>query len=610
VLPHKQIELKLQAAVRAVLPDADVSAVLVRPCPEPKFGDYQSNALMSLAKQRKMNPRQLATNVLAKLDASDVCEKVEIAGAGFLNFRLKPSALTKTLESAARVEHLFFEKIGGGDASSPQSGGSAPAAGVATGASLPRTVVFDFSSPNVAKPMHVGHIRSTILGDSLARTLRLLGHRVVTDNHIGYWGTQFGMLLLGWKHHLKPDALKADPIGEMERLYKMVSTTSEKMETVRDAAKQELVKLQAGDAENLKIWHEMIALSQKQFDTIYARLGVKFDQALGESFYNDRLKPLVEELQAKQIARESEGAIAIFFDDNPPLKAHPALIRKSDGGFNYTTTDLATLEYRLKTWSPDEIVYVTDGRQQLHFQQLFAAFRKWMEDTASSVPRNPGQRQSAALQVKLAHVWFGSILGEDGKPFKTRSGETVKLADLLDEAEERAFKIVSEKNPDLPEAQRKEIARVVGLGAVKYADLLPNRQSDYVFSWDKMLALQGNTAPYLQYAYARIKSIFRKAESGKRKAEIVLAAPEEIALAKHLLNFGLTLEAVAEEYRPNFLCNYLFELAGKFTSFYENCPVLKADDTTRDSRLALCDLTARVLKQGLDVLGIEVVEQM
>ena len=334
---------------------------------------------------------------------------------------------------------------------------------------------------------------------------------------------------------------------------------------------------------------------------------------MGESFYNPRLKPLVDELLARGLARESEGAIVIFFDDIPQLKERPALIRKNDGGFNYATTDLATLAYRLETWHPDEIIYVTDGRQQLHFQQVFTAFRKWKEGTASSVPQNSGQRQSAALPVKLAHVWFGSILGEDGKPFKTRSGETVKLSDLLDEAEERALKIVSEKNPDLPEAQRREIARVVGQGGVKYADLLPNRQSDYVFSWDKMLALQGNTAPYLQYAYTRIKSIFRKSETSNiehRTSNIELAAAEEIALAKHLLNFGLTLEAVAEEYRPNFLCNYLYELAGKFTSFYENCPVLKADDATRVSRLALCDLTARVLKQGLETLGIETVEQM
>ncbi len=590
MLPHKQIELRLQPAVRTVLPDADTTAVLVRPCPDPKFGDYQSNALMSLAKARKLNPRQLATDVVAKLDVSEICDKVEIAGAGFLNFRLKPVVLAQTLQAAARGEHLFSEK-----------------------AASPKTAVIDFSSPNVAKPMHVGHIRSTILGDCLARTLRLLGHRVITDNHIGDWGTQFGMLLLGWKHHLKPDALKADPIGEMERLYKMVNATGDAMETVRDAARQELVKLQSGDGENLKIWREMIALSERQFDEIYSRLGVKFDQTLGESFYNPRLKPLVEELVAKGIARESEGALVIFFDDIPSLKEHPTLIRKSDGGFNYTTTDLATLEYRLKTWQPDEIIYVTDGRQQLHFQQVFAAFRRWC---STLDPR--------LSTVKLAHVWFGSILGEDGKPFKTRSGETVKLAGLLDEAEERAFKIVSEKNPDLPEAQRREIARVIGLGAVKYADLLPNRQSDYVFSWDKMLALQGNTAPYLQYAYARIKSIFRKAEETlpaapkrseggniePRTSNIELAAAEEIALAKHLLNFGLTLEAVAEEYRPNFLCNYLFELAGKFTAFYENCPVLKAEPAVRDSRLALCDLTARVLKQGLETLGIETVEQM
>jgi arginyl-tRNA synthetase len=579
MLPHKQIELKLQAAVRDILPEADVSAVLVRPCPDPKFGDYQSNALMSFAKARKINPRQLATDVLAKLDVSEICEKVEIAGAGFLNFHLKPAALAQTLESAARGENLFFEKT-----------------------SAPKTVVVDFSSPNVAKPMHVGHIRSTILGDSLARTLRLLGHRVITDNHIGDWGTQFGILILGWKHEFGmstavemwgTDHFK-EPLERLEAIYKRFQAASLQESAIPQRAREELVKLQAGDPQNLKIWNHLITISQKQFDEIYSRLGVKFDHSLGESFYNPKLNPLVDELLEKKIARESEGAMAIFFEDNPQLKDHPALIRKSDGGFNYSTTDLATLAYRLETWKPDEIIYVTDGRQQLHFQQIFAAFRKWHGES----------------KTKLAHVWFGSILGEDGKPFKTRSGETVKLSDLLDEAEERAFKIVSEKSAELSESQRREIARVVGLGAVKYADLLPNRQSDYVFSWDKMLALQGNTAPYLLYAYARIKSIFRKAESRNAKAEIALAAPEEIALAKHLLNFGLTLEAVAEEYRPNFLCNYLFELAGKFTGFYENCPVLKADGAVRESRLTLCDLTARVLKQGLDVLGIETVEQM
>jgi arginyl-tRNA synthetase len=587
VLPHKSIEARLQAAVSAVLPGADTSAVLVRPCPDPKFGDYQSNALMVLAKERKMNPRQLAADVVAKLDVAEWCEKVEIAGAGFLNFRLKQSTLAQSLQSAARGEHLFFEKT-----------------------AKPRSVVVDFSSPNVAKPMHVGHIRSTILGDSLARTMRLLGHRVVTDNHIGDWGTQFGKLLVGWKTQLNRAALEADPIGEMERLYKMVNAASESDAAVLEQARQELVKLQAGDNENLVSWQEMIKLSEAQFDSIYGRLGVKFDHTYGESFYNARLKGVVQELRDKGVARESEGAIGVFSDGSQPpkhdpflkhedgeWKPNPFLIQKSDGAANYGTTDLATLAFRLETWHPDEIVYVTDGRQQLHFQQLFATFGRWHPES----------------RAKLAHVWFGSILGDDGKPFKTRSGETVKLAELLDEADERAYAVVSEKNAELPEAQRREIARVVGLGAIKYADLLPNRQSDYVFSWDKMLAFNGNTAPYLQYAYARIKSIFAKggiqsAESNLQ--EVAPVAPEEILLARHLLNFGLTLEAVVEEYRPNFLCNYLYELAGHFARFYENCPVLKAEAAERASRLILCDLTARVLKQGLEVLGIETLEQM
>jgi arginyl-tRNA synthetase len=606
MLPHKQIEARLQEAVRAVLPDADVSAVLVRPCPDPKFGDYQSNALMSVAKARKLNPRQLATDVVARLDASPWCEKVDIAGAGFLNFRLKPDVLAAALQAAARGEHLFFSKT-----------------------TSPRTIVVDFSSPNVAKPMHVGHIRSTGIGDALQRILRLLGHHVITDNHIGDWGTQFGKLLLGWKQILDRPALERDAIAELERLYKVINAECDANPARLEEAKQELVRLQAGAAENISIWQEMIRLSQAQFDTIYGRLGVKFDHALGESFYNPQLGGVVADLLARGVARDSEGAVGVFSDGSLPPKedpflvnrdgewvADPALVRKSDGGFNYTTTDLATVDYRLKTWSPHEIVYVVDDRQSGHFKKLFLTFARWQPEVAK--------------RTKLVHVGFGKILGEDGKPFKTRSGDTVKLGDLLDEAEERAYKVVSEKNTELSEAQRREIARVIGLGAVKYADLLPNRQSDYVFSWDKMLALSGNTAPYLQYAYARIKSIFRKAgesvESQKSSVEsqspilpstldprpstLHLAAPEELALAKHFLNFGLVLEAAAEEYRPNFICNYLFELAGHFTRFYENCPVLKAEPAERASRLVLCDLTARVLKQGLESLGIEVVEQM
>jgi len=353
----------------------------------------------------------------------------------------------------------------------------------------------------------------------------------------------------------------------------------------------------------------MIRLSQAQFDTIYRRLGIKFDHTLGESFYNPRLKDIVDELMKRGVATESRGAKAVLSDGSLPPKEDPFLIhkegewapnpfiiQKQDGGFNYATTDLATLAHRLETWHANEIIYVTDGRQQLHFRQLFAAFRRWHPQA----------------KVKLAHVWFGSILGEDGKPFKTRSGEVIRLSDLLDEAEERVLKLVSEKSPELPEEQRREIARVVGIGAVKYADLLPNRQSDYVFSWDKLLALSGNTAPYLQYAYARIRSIFRKGniEPHTIKSPITLNEPQELALARHLLNFGLVLEAVADDYRPNFLCNYLYELAGLFTGFYENCPVLKADEPLRSSRLLLCDLTARLLQQGLDILGIQTLDQM
>jgi arginyl-tRNA synthetase len=630
---HLQLEQHLREAVAKVLPDANLASVFVRPCPDPKFGDYQSNSLMSVAKERKLNPRQLATDVLAKLEAGDVCEKVEIAGAGFLNFRLKNSAVADALAAAGRGEHLFFSKV-----------------------AQPRTIVVDFSSPNVAKPMHVGHIRSTGIGDALQRILRLLGHRVISDNHIGDWGTQFGKLIVGWKIFAIGDETRrveslADPISELERWYRLVNAACEgdnaaltelkkhfrpgvdlSEDLLRDKdsaekwAREELVALQRGNFTNIKIWEELISISRNQFEEIYGRLGVKFDHALGESFYNPWLGEVVNDLLQRGIARESEGAIGVFSDGTLPPKQDPflvnrdgewapdpALVRKSDGGFNYTTTDLSTVDYRLKNWSPDEIVYVVDDRQAPHFRKLFLIVGRW--------------KPEAAARVKLVHVGFGKILGDDGKPFKTRTGDTVKLADLLDEAEERALKVVTDKNPDLPEQARREIARVVGLGAVKYADLLPNRQSDYVFSWDKMLSLQGNTAPYLQYAYARIRSIFRKADLGGtsstsptsigdsrssslQSSSIQLDAPEELALAKQLLNFGLTLEAVAEDYRPNFLCNYLYDLAGHFARFYEACPVLKAEGLERVTRLTLCDVTARVLKQGLDVLGIEVLDQM
>jgi len=562
-----QIENRLQAATLAILPDAETKRILVRPCSDPAHGDYQSNALMGLAKQRQMNPRQLAEEIIAKLDVSDWCEPVEIAGPGFLNFRLQPDAVNNALNAALASETPFFIK-----------------------ATKPRTVVIDFSSPNVAKPMHVGHIRSTILGDTLARVFRLLGHKVIADNHIGDWGTQFGMLLLGWKTQLDEAALEKEPISELERLYKLINSD----ELLRDDARAELVKLQRGDEENLSIWKRMTALSQKQFDHVYGRLGIEFDRTLGESFYNSSLVEVVGELVDKNIAEESDGAMAVFFPEDKQLADKPAIVRKRDGASNYMTTDLATLRYRISEWSPDEIIYVTDGRQQLHFQQLFNIFHRWKPDAPA----------------RLVHVWFGSILGQDGKPFKARSGDTVRLADLLDESEDRAFAVVSEKNSDLKESERRNIARVVGLGALKYADLSNNRQSDYIFDWNKMLALQGNTAPYLQYAYTRIRSIDRKAGAPDySRAIIAVNAPEELALGKHLMNFGQVLKMITDDHRPNFLCNYLYELATHFSRFYEACPVLKAE-TEKESRLALCGLTARVLRQGLEVLGIEVTEVM
>jgi arginyl-tRNA synthetase len=607
---HKLLEKAVQSAVAGILPDADLATVQVRPSTDAKFGDYQCNSLMALAKERKRNPRQLAEEVLKNLDVSDLAEKVEIAGAGFLNFRIKPAAISATLSSAHRGEHLFFQP-----------------------AQVPRTVVVDFSSPNVAKSMHVGHIRSTILGDAIARVLRLLGQKVITDNHIGDWGTQFGMLIYATKTRGFFEKEYQDPIAELEKLYKTFTKACEGdaasiaaivSETpppsgaeLLERARQELVKLQQGDAENKKIWEQIRAVSQKQFDTVYHRLGVTFDFTRGESFYNPWLQEIVDELLQRGIARQSEGAVAVFSDGTSPQKEdpflsqkdgkwvdNPALIQKNDGGFNYTTTDLATLRHRLREWNPSEIAYVTDGRQQLHFRQLFTIFRRWHPEAS----------------IKLAHVWFGSILGPDNKPYKTRSGETVKLAELLDEAEERALAIVTEKNPTLTDNERREIARVVGIGAVKYSDLLPNRQSDYVFSWDKMLALTGNTAPYLQYAYTRLRGITRKAAevapavpSGpplQPEPIFNLTTPEELAVARHLLNFGIVLEAVAEEYRPNFLCNYLYELATLLSRFYEQCPVLKAEGQSRIDRLALCELAARVLKEGLNLLGIETTERM
>ena len=529
---------------------------------DPKHGDYQANGIMAVAKARKENPRALAEQIIKQLDVAGICEPPTIAGPGFINFKLKTDFVAEQIAGAARDERH-----------------GVPAA------AKPKTIVVDFSSPNVAKPMHVGHIRSTILGDSLARVGKFLGHRVITDNHIGDWGTQFGMLIIGWKHYRNDAGLAADPIGELERLYKFINDKPE----LRDDAKAELVKLQQGDAENLAIWQKIIDLSLIEFAKTYRRLGVSFDHTFGESFYNPMLPAVVANLRQCGLATESDGAYCIFF----PGQESPLIVQKADGAFLYGTTDLATLKYRIEQWHPDEIVYVTDARQQLHFKQVFAAAQKWFTATPD-----------------LRHVFFGSILGEDGKPLKTRSGQNVKLGELLDEAEERALAVVTEKNPELTEDVRRQIARAVGIGSVKYADLSQNRTTDYVFSWAKMLAMNGNTAPYLQYAYVRVQSIFRKAGNSAVNAPVLLDHPTELDLAKHILRFSDTLEAVLADDKPNWLTGYLYELAGKFSTFYDNCPVIQSGEPTRSSRLVLCRLTADIMKRGLNLLGIAVIEQM
>lgn len=556
-----------------MVPDASRDKIKIRPCPNPKFGDFQTNALMAIAKKAGKNPRELAEKVKADLDVADLCESVDIAGAGFLNFKISDGCIQSQLLGALNGEHLF---------SSPPE--------------KPMKVVLDFSSPNVAKSMHVGHIRSTILGDCLARIFRFLGHEVISDNHIGDWGTQFGMLLYGWKNELNEEALTTNPIEELERIYKLINGRAESDQAFRETCKEELVKLQNGDAENIAIWERMIAISKTQFEEVYKRLDVKFDYTLGESAYNDALPQVVEELGSMGIARESEGATVVFFEDIKELKKSPAMIRKGDGGFNYSTTDLATIDYRLKNFDPDLIVYVTDGRQQLHFKQIFEIFKRWKGEG----------------KTRLEHVWFGAILGDDGKPFKTRSGGTVKLVDLLDEAEQKALLVAREKNPDMDPDLLSEVARKIGLGAIKYADLLPNRNTDYRFSWEKMLALNGNTAVYLMYAYTRIKSIIRKADdySPDQVTFTSLGDPAELALARKLLSFGFILESVLEEFRPNYLCNYLFELSSEVGSFWDKCPVLISEGQVRTDRLGLCQVTGMVLGKGLELLGIETVEKM
>jgi arginyl-tRNA synthetase len=561
------------------------------PATDPRFGDYQTNVALVLGKQRGENPGTLAVKIMEALDVADLCQTPSVAGPGFINFVLRGEAVAKKTTELIRDERV----------------------GVARSVS-PKKIVIDFGSPNVAKPMHVGHIRSTVLGDALARIATFLGHDVIRDNHIGDWGTQFGMVIWGWKNLLDRQSLERDPLAEIVRIYKETNEKSTSDPAVREACRQELVKLQAGDRKNIDIWNECVALSMQDFENVYELLDIHYDIQCGESFYNDRLSGVVERLLKSGIAEISEGAVCIFFRDIPELADKPCIIRKRDGGFNYATTDIATVDYRINDLKRDTIWIVTGAPQILHFKQIFEIARR------------------EGYKADFRHITHGSILGEDRKLMKTRSGENVPLRQLLNEAISRARKIVEEKNPDLSEAEKIDIAQKIGIGAVKYADLSQYRMTDYVFSWDKMLALQGNTAPYLQNAYVRIQSIFRKAvatplrgvetetdhphsqssgAAGRPAATtLLLAESAEINLAKGLCQFAEILPQVLHDFRPNILANYLFELANSFHAFYEACPVLKSEEPGRSSRLALCELAARVLQRGLDLLGIKVPETM
>jgi len=554
----------------------------VAPATDPRFGDYQSNAALLLGKQRGENPRKIAEAIVANLDVTEVSERPNVAGAGFINFALKREAVEKKTAELLRDERLGVEKV-----------------------SSPRKIVIDFGSPNVAKPMHVGHIRSTFLGDALARIAQFLGHDVIRDNHIGDWGTQFGMVIWGWKNLLDLESLKRDPIAELVRIYKETNERATKDEAVREAARAELVKLQAGDPENYSIWKQCVDLSMQEFSKAYELLDIQYDIIRGESFYNDRLPGAVDRLLKRGLAEMSEGAVCVFFRDIPELADKPCIIRKRDGGYNYATTDLATVDYRINDLKANAIWYVVGAPQLLHFKQIFAIARR------------------EGYTADFHHIAFGSILGADRKLMKTRSGENVPLRDLLEEGMTRARAIVAEKNPELHESERDEIAKIIGIGAIKYADLSQYRMTDYIFSWDKMLSLHGNTAPYLQNAYVRIRSIFRKAGDPSRMGvsrrqsavtttdnTVVLGEPAEFDLAKRLGQFAEIVPQVLNDFRPNILANYLFELANDFHTFYEACPVLKAEEPVRSSRLALCDLTGRVLQRGLKLLGIDVPEKM
>ena len=569
---HQTVAREAEAAFQAA--GIGGSAIVLQPAKNADFGDFQINGVMGAAKQTKQNPHELAQKVADALGGNAVIESAEVAGPGFINLRLAADFLAKNLQSALNDSRF----------------------GVAEAVDK-KTVVIDYSSPNLAKEMHVGHLRSSIIGDSIARILGFLGHKVIPQNHVGDWGTQFGMLVAYMVAQQQDNA--EFKLADLEQFYREAKVRFDEDEAFADTAREYVVKLQGGDEAVLALWKQFVEISLSHAQNVYDNLGLLLtpDDVAGESKYNDDLQVVVDDLTAKGLAVDDDGAKVVFLDEFKNKEGEPAayIVQKSGGGFLYSTTDLACIRDYVGRLQGDRLLYVVDHRQGLHFAQLFATSRK-----AGYLPEN----------VEAEFIGFGTMMGKDGKPFKTRSGDTVKLVDLLDEAVERATALVQSKNSELSADEAENIGQTVGIGAVKYADLSKNRTSDYVFDWDSMLSFEGNTAPYLQYAYTRVQSVFRKAGEWDAAAQTVLSEPLEKQLAVELLKFEDVLQNAADTAYPHYLAAYLYQVATLFSRFYEVCPILKAEGEARNSRLQLAKLTGDTLKQGLELLGIETLEVM
>lgn len=538
-----------------------------------EFGDFQTNFAMMNSKAIGKNPREIATTLVENFKENDLIEKLEIAGPGFINIHLKNNFLNNEVKKIDNEKYDF------------------------SFLNVDETVIIDYSSPNIAKRMHIGHLRSTIIGDAIKRILDFIGFKTISDNHIGDWGTQFGKLIVAYNKWLDKEAYEADPIGELERIYVLFSDEAKKDPTLEDVARNELRKLQMGDEQNNKLWKEFIEISLKEYNKVYDRLGVKFDHYFGESFYNDMMPDVLEELKEKNIAKEDQGALVVFFEED---KLPPALVQKKDGSFLYATSDLATIKFRKNELNVDKAVYVTDERQQNHFKQVFEI----------------SEMLGAPYNYEKSHVYFGIMRFGDGMIFSSRSGNIIRLVDLLDEAKKQVKSVIDEKNPNIPEDEKEKIAEIVGTGAIKYFDLSQNRTSDILFTWDKVLSFEGNTGPYLQYTYARIQSILRKLKEENISVEnndIILDDMFDIEreLAVALLRFPQTVVKSYETYRPNIIADYLFDTAKLFNNFYNSKSILKeTDKKVMDARILLAQKTASILKQGLNLLGIETVDRM